>query len=130
MILKVTTTDFSTPPGTSRCRNSPEFLSIRSVKWTLVSGSGGDEFTVILVESNAEGARDLALRVIERLGKHLLPGAEHQRTERLSASVGIATFPADSFDKSDLINSSDRALYMAKSQGGGKVCLFHEIGDL
>ncbi|OGP99939.1 MAG: hypothetical protein A2Z40_03035 [Deltaproteobacteria bacterium RBG_19FT_COMBO_60_16] len=102
--------------------------SVREVD--TVSRYGGDEFTVILVESNAEGARDLALRVIERLGKHLLPGAEHQRTERLSASIGIATFPADSFDKSDLINSSDRALYMAKSQGGGKVCLFHEIGDL
>ena len=53
--------------------------SVREVD--TVSRYGGDEFTVILVESNAEGARDLALRVIERLGKHLLPGAEHQRTE-------------------------------------------------
>jgi len=95
-----------------------------------VSRYGGDEFAVIIVESNAEGAQDLALRVIERMGKHLLPGVEDHRTERLSASIGIATFPSDSFDKAGLVRNSDRALYMAKSQGGGKVCLFQEIGDL
>jgi diguanylate cyclase (GGDEF)-like protein len=102
--------------------------SVREVD--TVSRYGGDEFAVIIMESNAEGARDLAGRVIERMGKHLLPGTEDHRSERLSASIGIATFPADSFDKTGLMRNADRALYMAKSQGGGKACLFHEIGDL
>ena len=91
---------------------------------------GGDEFAVILVESHAYGAADLARRLIERIGKHMLPGIDNTRTERLSASIGVATFPVDSFEKQDLIQKADRALYLAKNQGGGKVCIYHEIGDL
>jgi diguanylate cyclase (GGDEF)-like protein len=95
-----------------------------------VARFGGDEFAVILEESDAEGARDLANRLVERFGKHLLPGLDHARTERLSTCIGIASFPADSFDRQDLIQNADRALYLAKSHGKGKVCLYHEIADL
>lgn len=102
--------------------------SIREVD--TVSRVGGDEFAVILVESSAEGVRDLCRRILDRIEKHLLPGVDGVRTERLTASIGVASFPSDSFDKQDLLAKSDRALYMAKSQGGGKLCLFHEISDL
>jgi len=95
-----------------------------------VARFGGDEFAVILEESGAEGARDLANRLVERFGRHLLPGLNHARIERLSTSIGIASFPADSFDRQDLVRKADRALYLAKSQGRGKVCLYHEIADL
>ena len=94
-----------------------------------VARLGGDEFAAILEESNAEGARELATRIVERLGRHLLPGLDNIRNERLSASIGIATFPADSFDRQDLLQKADRALYMAKTQGGGKVCMYHEIAE-
>jgi len=90
----------------------------------------GDEFAVILVESPTDGARDLAERLIDRIGTHLLPGFDNARTERLSASIGIATFPADAFSKEDLIRQANRALTMAKHQGGGQICLFHEFADL
>ncbi len=102
--------------------------SVREVD--TVARLGGDEFAIVLVESGADGARDLARRVVERLGKHLLPGLEKVRTERLSVSVGVATFPSDSFDKTDLFRKADRALYVAKSQGGGRFSLFQEIADL
>lgn len=95
-----------------------------------VARMGGDEFAIILVESGSEGARELAERIIERFRRHMLPGPEGTRVERITASAGVASFPADSFDKQDLLQKSDRALYLAKKQGGGKICLFHEIGDL
>jgi diguanylate cyclase (GGDEF)-like protein len=91
---------------------------------------GGDEFALILFESDAEGARDLARRIIERQKMHLVPGREGIRTERLSVSIGAATFPADSFDMQHLVIKANHALSMAKSRGGGKVCLYHEIADL
>ncbi len=102
--------------------------SVREVD--TVARFGGDEFAVILEESGADGARDLANRLVERFGRHLLPGLDHTRIERLSTSIGIASFPADSFDRQDLVHKADRALYLAKSQGRGKVCLYHEIADL
>ena len=95
-----------------------------------VARFGGDEFAIILVESGTEGAQDLAKRLAKKMGRHLFPGVDNLRSERISASIGIASFPADSFDKQDLLHKADRALYMAKSQGDGKVCVYHEIAEL
>lgn len=95
-----------------------------------VARFGGDEFAIILADSSAHGACDLAARINERLKRHLLPGGEQVRTEHLSASIGVSTFPTDAFDKQDLVRKADHALYTAKHQGGGKVCLHQEIIDL
>jgi len=89
-----------------------------------------DEFAIILLESNASDTRLLARRIIERLGKHLFPGMENVRSEHLSASAGIATFPTDAYDRQDLVRKSAHALHMARHEGGGGVCLYEEIADL
>jgi len=91
-----------------------------------VARRGGDEFSAILLDSDAEGGRKLAARVVERFQRHLLPGDKDARTERLSVSVGVASFPSDSFDYSDLVAKSERALAAARSQGGNQACAFHE----
>ena len=93
----------------------------------IVSRLKGDEFAVILLDSNAEGGQALATRILQKFRQHLFPGAEDARTERLSASVGVASFPADSFNKSDLVWKAEQALSIAKARGGGRVCLCHEI---
>jgi diguanylate cyclase (GGDEF)-like protein len=98
--------------------------SVREVD--TVARMGGDEFAVVLPESNAEGASILANRIIERFRRHPLPGADDSRGEHLSASIGVASFPADSFDRADLVSKADRALSVAKSTGGDRVCLHHE----
>ena len=101
--------------------------SVREVD--TVARLGGDEFGIILLEGRPEGAQALAQRIIQRFQRHLLPGNKDSRTERLSVSIGVASFPSDSFDKADLLSKSDRALRMAKSKGGGHVLLFQETAD-
>ena len=101
--------------------------SVREVD--TVARLGGDEFAILLVEGTTEGARALAHRIIERFQRHLLPGEQESRTERLSVSVGVASFPSDSFDKADLESKVDRALRMASSKGGGQVLSYHEAAD-
>ena len=98
--------------------------SVREVD--TVARLGGDEFGIILLEGNTEGAQALAQRIIQRFHRHLLPGDKEARTERMSVSVGVASFPSDSFDKADLVNKADRALHIARSKGGGQVLSFHE----
>jgi diguanylate cyclase (GGDEF)-like protein len=98
--------------------------SVREVD--TVARLGGDEFGILLLEGNTEGAQALAQRIIQRFQRHLLPGETESRTERLSVSVGVASFPSDSFDKADLVSKADRALHMARSKGGGRVLSFHE----
>lgn len=95
-----------------------------------VARLGGDEFAVILLDSDTEGAQALAGRIIQRFKRHLLPGDDNARTERLSVSIGVASFPSDSFDRADLWSKTDRALHAAKAQGGGRVCCFHETTDV
>ena len=101
--------------------------SVREVD--TVARLGGDEFGIILLEGIPEGAQALAQRIIQRFQRHLLPGDKDSRTERLSVSIGVASFPSDSFDKADLLSKSDHALRMAKSKGGGHVLSFHETAE-
>ena len=99
--------------------------SVREVD--TVAHMGGSGFAVILLESNTDGALALANRIIQRFRRHLLPGIDGSRTERLSASIGIASFPADSFDLADLLSKADRALYAARERGEGRAFPYHEI---
>jgi len=101
--------------------------SVREVD--TVARVGGDEFGVILLEGIPEGARALSQRIIERFNRHLLPGDKGSRTERLSVSIGVASFPSDCFDKADLLSKTDRALQIAKGKGGGCAILFQEVVD-
>lgn len=98
--------------------------SVREVD--TVARLNGDEFGILLLEGNTEAARALAQRIIQRFQRHLLPGDKESRTEKLSVSVGVASFPSDSFDKADLMSKVDNALQMAKNMGGGQVLAFHE----
>jgi diguanylate cyclase (GGDEF)-like protein len=98
--------------------------SVREVD--TVARLGGDEFGVILLEGMSEGAQALSQRIIQRFKRHLLPGEKDSRTERLSVSIGVASFPSDSFDKADLLSKTACALEIARSKGGGHVLLFHE----
>ena len=101
--------------------------SVREVD--TVARLGGDEFAILLLEGDTEGAQALAERIIQRFKRHLLPGDKESRNERLSVSVGVASFPSDSFDKADLVSKADHALQIARSMGGGKVLSFHETTD-
>jgi diguanylate cyclase (GGDEF)-like protein len=101
--------------------------SVREVD--TVARLGGDEFGILQLEGNTEGAQALAHRIIERFQRHLLPGDKEIRTERLSVSIGVASFPSDSFDKADLESKVDRALRMASIKGGGQVLSYQETAD-
>ncbi len=81
-----------------------------------------DEFGVILPEGGTDSTRALADRINKRIKSHLLPGIGMERTERLSASIGLASFPADCFDSMGLLRKAELALSTAKQRGGGIVC--------
>jgi diguanylate cyclase (GGDEF)-like protein len=84
----------------------------RSRATDLVCRNGGEEFAVILPNTNPEGAMKLAERIRE--GVDGSPYTKHQ----ISISVGIATHQTTSFsDTGKLINAADIALYKAKDQG-------------
>jgi diguanylate cyclase (GGDEF)-like protein len=85
---------------------------------------GGEEFAVILPETNRIGAFSLAERVRERVRCAFEQPIEGISVE-LSVSGGVATFPMDGEDAEELIDRADRALYLAKESGRDRIVLHH-----
>lgn len=69
---------------------------------------GGDEFVVILPETDDDGARQVIERVEARL-------ADDPDKPQLSVSAGIAVYPRDGGTPTTLLSAADRALYVVKA---------------
>lgn len=82
-----------------------------------VARFGGDEFVVILsdLEDPAEAAN-----VAIRINTGLLQSAAKKENISSGASIGISIFPVDGEDGDALVNKADKAMYLAKSQGGNR----------
>jgi diguanylate cyclase (GGDEF)-like protein len=68
---------------------------------------GGDEFAVVLLESDREAAEHVARRITLEL-------ASSPEKPSFTASVGVAVFPADGYTAENLLAAADRDLYRNK----------------
>lgn len=68
---------------------------------------GGDEFAVVLPETTAAQAQQIATRIRERI-------ASDEESPPISAAVGSAIFPDDGESIEALLSAADRALYGMK----------------
>ena len=78
---------------------------------------GGEEFVIILPETDAQGARSAAEHLRKTIEQSVFPGEDKHPSGRLTVSVGGACFPSDSHVAAQLIEKADRALYAAKRSG-------------
>jgi diguanylate cyclase (GGDEF)-like protein/PAS domain S-box-containing protein len=83
----------------------------------LVARLGGDEFAIVQEGgSQPTHAGLLAERIIAALQQPFGIGG---RSVTISASIGVAVYPADAETPTDLIKNADMALYRAKAEGRG-----------
>jgi diguanylate cyclase (GGDEF)-like protein len=78
---------------------------------------GGDEFAVILPDSDADAARAVAGRILAAFQQRSFE-TEGRGAVPMAASIGVATFPLDGRSGQGLIAAADRALYRVKDAGG------------
>lgn len=89
----------------------------RSVRDTdIVSRYGGDEFVIVLPDTDARCATGIAERIRRALKDHPFLG-EFGLAVNLSASFGISAFPEHGFSPQDLIQKADQAMYSVKEAG-------------
>ena len=87
-----------------------------------VARLGGDEFAMLLpVVEGPDDARRLAERIIAAVELPIVVGV---REHHVSASIGIAAFPADGTTLEDLLKAGDIAMYHAKGAGRGRAVFY------
>jgi diguanylate cyclase (GGDEF)-like protein len=87
----------------------------------LAARYGGEEFVLVLVGTGPAGARTVAERVRAEVAASSLAAGQ-----RLSVSVGVASYPRDAGGKDELLDKADWAMYAAKRGGRDRVLSFRD----
>ena len=85
----------------------------------LAARFGGDEFILLMPQTDADSARTVAERIAVQFMRDV---AERIPQVRVTMSMGIATIPAvDVQDAEDLVRAADGAMYDAKAAGKNRI---------
>ncbi len=93
--------------------------SVRDVD--TVGRYGGEEFVVILPETELKSAKIVAERICCAIRERPL-----EEIGTVTASLGVAVFPRDAANKDKLFELADAALFLAKGKGRNQVCTVAE----
>jgi diguanylate cyclase (GGDEF)-like protein len=88
---------------------------------------GGDEFVIIIDQlTSAKEAGIVAEKLIAAIAKtiQLKTGSA-----KVGASIGISLFPSDSDEAEELLQQSDKSMYISKSQGRNTYTFYSEVAE-
>ncbi|HEC17062.1 MAG TPA: sensor domain-containing diguanylate cyclase [Sedimenticola sp.] len=95
---------------------------------------GGEEFSVLLIDSDASVAQEIAERIRSAIAEHPVQ-VENEQVLRVTVSIGVAVFGGDAPGQGllelgeCLIDQADQALYQAKNSGKNKVVYFGDMAQ-
>jgi diguanylate cyclase (GGDEF)-like protein len=107
------------PAGDELLRRLAEVLAKDLRQTDLIARYGGEEFAVLLPETTKAEALQVGERMREAVETRINENAPW--TQRITVSVGVATFPEDAQNAEAVLEAADQALYVAKRQGRNRV---------
>lgn len=112
--------------GDEALRQLGKILQQTSRKTDIAARYGGEEFVLILPETSAKAAQQIAERLCAQVADTVF---EHRA---MTVSVGVATWPdvGEQASITALIESADQALYRAKRQGRNQVAMAQGVQNL
>lgn len=87
----------------------------------IVSRNGGEEFTVLLLDSPLKKAIEVAEDIRETVREY--PFHIEGKKINITLSIGVSSYQETTFDVAQIIDDADKALYTAKQTGRNKVCV-------
>ncbi len=91
---------------------------------------GGDEFTFILPDTAAETALKLCEKALSDLRKIDILKKPEGQVRKITASIGIASYPDHVRDTAEIMESADKAVYTAKEWGRDKAIVYSREGSV
>jgi diguanylate cyclase (GGDEF)-like protein len=115
--LKSINDEYGHPVGDSVIRTAAQkIVSASRYSDYQASRYGGEEFAVILPETDLEGAIAAGERICQEISSTRLPNVR-----QFTASVGAACYPVNASSQESLVEAADEALYVAKRTGRNQV---------
>lgn len=109
------------PAGDARLKGMAEIIKKNLRKYDIAARYGGDEFAIILSNSNEQDSLTFAKRLHETAQKRLPQNSTAQAGYTLS--MGVATFPQDASTHNELLIAADHAAMRAKRLGKNRIRL-------
>jgi diguanylate cyclase (GGDEF)-like protein len=114
------------PAGDDALRRLARVMSRAVRGCDFIARYGGDEFAVVLPETDQSEAKTIGERLRSLVAKTKFDGTQGGTESTITVSAGLATYPKDAQTKEDLIKRADQALYQAKSKNRNKLCVCGE----
>ncbi len=88
---------------------------------------GGEEFTILLPQTDIVQAQMLADRIVSELPQALSTGWAGAGTTPITATIGVAEAPREARDGLELVRVADRRLYAGKAAGRNRVVTTDDV---
>ena len=108
--------------GDAILRGVADALSVRCRPYDTPGRFGGDEFAVVLGQTEGENARGAAARILECV-RHVAPPETCPRSVTCSAGLTSTSALPDGFTPGDVLKAADEALYEAKASGRDRLAV-------
>ncbi|MEI8350623.1 MAG: HD domain-containing phosphohydrolase [Candidatus Omnitrophota bacterium] len=88
----------------------------------VVTRYGGEEFVLILPDTDKQSAAGFARRLLDNIGKHVFDS--EGKKIKMMISIGISSFPEDDSGTTALMHVAEKAVSSAKAKGGARFVFF------
>ncbi len=118
------------PAGDEVLRTVAKILKDTARSQDLAARYGGEEFVVLCRNSNEADTLIQAEVIRSRIQDTVFPFGEFQPLGRVTASVGVSSFPASGHTPHEVVSNADLALYVSKEAGRNRVTPFSSLSDI
>ena len=102
--------------GDEVLKNLAEYIQKRSRAGDLSGRYGGEEFMLLLLESDSKNTEKAAEKLLKEIQNISIPVNDDEKIN-FTVSIGVATYPESGNTLNEIISVADECLYVAKSEG-------------